>query len=57
MEFCYQCLTFPCDDILDFFESHPEARENLRTISKIGPDAWLHGLLYKHKEERDGSSD
>ena len=49
VEFCYQCLDYPCEAIEKFFGKHPEARENLRTISKIGPDAWLSMMLTKDK--------
>jgi hypothetical protein len=50
MEFCYQCRSYICDDLQKFYEIHPEARENLRTISKVGPDAWLHNMLAKGKK-------
>ncbi len=50
MEFCYQCRNYICDDLQKFFDTHPEARENLRSISKIGPDAWLHNMLTKGKK-------
>jgi len=50
MEFCYQCLNFPCDDLEKSFARHPGARENLRLISKIGPDAWLHQMMTKNKK-------
>lgn len=49
LEFCYQCRSYQCDQLQEFFETHPEAQENLRTISKIGPDAWLHKMLIKYK--------
>jgi hypothetical protein len=45
LEFCYQCREFPCDTLQSLFEVNPQARENLRTISKIGPDAWLSQQL------------
>ena len=47
LEFCYQCLKYPCDMLLKIFEKHPEARSNLKTISKIGPDAWVSSMLEK----------
>jgi hypothetical protein len=50
VEFCYQCLNFPCDELEKSFASHPGARESLRLISKIGPDAWLHQMMNKNKK-------
>jgi hypothetical protein len=47
MEFCYQCPDYPCDMLSRQFEKYPEARENLKTISKIGPDAWVAAMLTK----------
>jgi len=29
------------------FEKYPETRANLKTISKIGPDAWVSSMLEK----------
>ncbi|HBC47940.1 MAG TPA: hypothetical protein DCZ43_12905 [candidate division Zixibacteria bacterium] len=49
MEFCYQCRVYPCDLLQKFHENHPEAKENLKTISKVGPDAWLHNKLIKNR--------
>jgi hypothetical protein len=49
LEFCYQCRVYPCEELQEFHKIHPEAQENLRTISKIGPDAWLHNILQKGK--------
>jgi hypothetical protein len=49
MEFCYQCRIYPCDQLQQFFKTHSQAEDNLRTISKIGPDAWLHNMLQKGK--------
>jgi hypothetical protein len=49
LEFCYQCRVYPCDQLEKFYGTHPEAQENLKTISKIGPDAWLHNKLLKGK--------
>ncbi len=40
-EFCYQCTKYSCDLLEEVFESSPEARKNLKTISKIGADAWV----------------
>lgn len=51
IEFCYQCREYPCDSLQEFFDHHPEARENLRTISKIGPDAWVYRMLTKDGEK------
>lgn len=47
IEFCYQCLEYPCDKLLKLFDKYPEARENLKTISKIGPDAWVSSMMAK----------
>jgi len=33
--------------LLKVFEKHPEARGNLKTISKIGPNAWVSSMLEK----------
>jgi hypothetical protein len=49
VEFCYQCNDYPCKELATYFADHPRARENLRQISKIGPDAWLHNMLTKEK--------
>ena len=49
VEFCYQCRSYPCDQLQKFYEKRPEAQENLRTISKIGPDAWLRIMLTKNR--------
>jgi hypothetical protein len=49
LEFCYQCRDYPCDELERFFENHPQAKENLRLISKIGPDAWLQKMMMKSK--------
>ncbi len=56
LEFCYQCQNFACDKLQKFFERHSEARDNLRKISKIGPDAWLHFMLTRNgpSEDADG---
>jgi hypothetical protein len=56
VEFCYQCRKFPCDELQTFFENHPDARENLRTISKIGPDAWLGQMLAHVQSDDDNYS-
>ena len=50
VEFCYQCRSYVCDMLSSFFETRPGAAENLRTISKIGPDAWLHNMLAKNRQ-------
>jgi len=51
VEFCYQCLDYPCNELDKLFACHPEARENLRLISKVGPDAWLHRMMTKDKKD------
>jgi hypothetical protein len=56
VEFCYQCRQYPCDELQSFFETHPEARENLRTISKVGPDAWLAQMMAKNRTPESGGS-
>ncbi len=53
LEFCYQCQNFACDQLLKFFERHLEARDNLRTISKIGPDAWMRSMLTRGRQPDD----
>lgn len=53
VEFCYQCPDFPCDPLEKSFAIHPGARENLRMISKIGPDAWVQKMM--GKDRRSGS--
>ncbi len=50
IEFCYQCRVYPCDIIQNHLEKHPQARENMRTISKIGPYAWLTEMMTKSVE-------
>lgn len=53
VEFCYQCLSYPCDILVALFERRPDARKNLKDISKIGPDAWLLRMLTKDREEEE----
>jgi hypothetical protein len=53
VEFCYQCQAYPCGPLQEFFEQRPEARDNLRAISKIGPHAWLHKMLTKNQSAED----
>jgi hypothetical protein len=55
VEFCYQCQVYPCEQLQEFFESHPEAQNNLRTISKIGPDAWLHSMLTRDQDNDEAA--
>jgi hypothetical protein len=55
MEFCYQCRQYPCQEMQSFLKTHSNAGENLRTISKIGPDAWLSMMLTRGKESKDES--
>jgi hypothetical protein len=50
VEFCYQCHEYACDKLESFFETNPHAKDNLRTISKIGPDGWLSTMLSKSKD-------
>ena len=57
MEFCYQCLAYPCDMLQKFHGDHPEARENLKTISKVGSDAWLLQMLTKNRRDADDKDD
>ena len=45
LEFCYQCSEYPCPTLEKHFDRHPEACANLKTISKIGPDAWVSSML------------
>jgi hypothetical protein len=49
-EFCYQCRDYPCNEISAFFEKRPAARENLRMISKVGPDAWISAMMSRSQE-------
>ncbi|UCE67643.1 MAG: DUF3795 domain-containing protein [Candidatus Zixiibacteriota bacterium] len=49
LEFCYQCQKYPCDPLSKLFEKYPEAQGNLKTISKIGPDAWVASMLARAK--------
>ncbi len=56
VEFCYQCLDYPCDDLEKSLARHPGARENLRLISKIGPDAWMYQMMNKNNKA-DGPDD
>ena len=53
VEFCYQCRSYPCDNLQEFHENRPEARENLRLISKIGPEAWLLRMLTDARKEEE----
>jgi hypothetical protein len=54
MEFCYQCGDFPCKQLQELFKQYPHARENLRIISKIGPDAWVAEMRSRPKKKDDG---
>ena len=54
IEFCYQCRDYPCDELSTFFEKRPVARENLRMISKIGPDAWISAMMSRSQEGMNG---
>lgn len=49
-EFCYQCRDYPCDELTTFFEKKPAARENLRMISKVGPDAWITAMMSRSQK-------
>jgi hypothetical protein len=53
VEFCYQCRSYTCDLLQEFLGQHPEARENLKMISKVGPDAWLLHMLTKDRNRDD----
>lgn len=53
-EFCYQCRDYPCDELGTFFEKRPEARENLRMISKVGPDAWISAMMSRSQKGING---
>jgi hypothetical protein len=55
VEFCYQCQNYPCEQLQDHFESCPESQTNLRVISKIGPDAWLHNMLTKNRDSNEAA--
>ncbi len=58
VEFCYQSRVYPCDILKEFHEQHPNARENLRTISKQGPDAWLLQMMTRNRnKDIDDDSD
>lgn len=41
IDFCYQCMEFPCHGLTEFYNSRPEARENLVRISKKGFEAFV----------------
>jgi hypothetical protein len=56
MEFCYQCRAYSCDILQEFHEQHPEAKENLKMISKLGPDAWLLHMLTKNRKNCEDES-
>jgi hypothetical protein len=45
IEFCYQCQDYPCGELDSLFERKPVARDNLKMISKIGPDAWISTMM------------
>jgi hypothetical protein len=47
IEFCYQCRDFPCRELESLFEKKPVVRDNLKMISKIGPDAWVSTMMSK----------
>jgi hypothetical protein len=54
IEFCYQCREYSCDELNSFFEKRPAARENLRMISKIGPDAWITTMMSRSGKGANG---
>ena len=41
LDFCYKCLEFPCQGLVEFYDRHPEARDNLTRISKKGFEAFV----------------
>lgn len=41
IDFCYQCPEFPCNDLNKFYDTQPQARDNLIQISKKGFDAFV----------------
>ncbi|MCD6162719.1 MAG: DUF3795 domain-containing protein [candidate division Zixibacteria bacterium] len=49
VEFCYQCHKYPCPDIDDFCNKHPDALQNLNKISKIGVEAFISEMSLKKK--------
>jgi len=51
IDFCYQCQEFPCEKLVDFYEKHPEARDNLTHISKKGLEAFFAELMTKEEDE------
>jgi len=54
IEFCYQCRDYACDELSAFFEKRPVARENLRMISKVGPDAWISAMISRSQKGING---
>lgn len=54
VEFCYQCHDYPCDKLQGIFAKYPQAQVNLRTISKIGPDAWVAEMLARIRQRKEG---
>jgi hypothetical protein len=51
IDFCYQCNDFPCADLNAFYETHPQARQNLIQISKVGFDAFISDIMSRGGEE------
>lgn len=51
IEFCYQCGEYSCSDLQKHYEKHPDARESLKKISKIGVDAFLSEMAIGESED------
>ena len=49
-EFCYQCTKYSCDLLEEVFDKFPQARQNLKVISKIGADAWVAQMLAQKRK-------
>jgi len=50
LDFCFQCVEFPCRNFKDFFETkewYDEVTSNLKRMKKIGLEKWL-----KEQEKR-----
>jgi len=50
IDFCYQCHEYPCEQLAEFYEKHPDARENLTQVCKIGVDSYVSELINRNEK-------
>ena len=50
IDFCYQCHEYPCTKLGNFYKKHPQAKENLTQISKIGIESYVSELIGREEQ-------